>query len=140
MRSRVEALAQRTGTRVAGVYTIDLSRRTKAANALVMGLGRTKRIALGDTLYLNYHPDEIESIIAHELGHQVHHDLELGILVQSTLLLGGMFVANLFLHWGLDVFGFAGPGDPAAMPLVALALGVFSLDHDAVDEWLFPLA
>ncbi len=125
--ARVARLAEVTRTHVAGTYTINLSSRSTAANAMVMGLGSTKRIALGDTLYNHYSPDEIETIIAHELGHQVHHDLELGIVVQSLLLLGGMYVASLFLHWGVHAFGFQGPGDIAALPLLVLAIGVFSV-------------
>jgi STE24 endopeptidase len=125
--ARVQGLAGRTGTRIVGVYTIDLSSRTKTANALVIGLGRTRRIALGDTLYADYTPDEIETILAHELGHQVRHDLELGIVVQSLLLLGGLYLAQLFLGWGVARFGFEGPSDVAALPLLVLAVGVFSL-------------
>ncbi|HEX9115876.1 MAG TPA: M48 family metallopeptidase [Anaerolineae bacterium] len=124
---RITDLAERTRTRIAGTYTINLSSRSTAANAMVMGLGSTKRIALGDTLYSHYTPDEIETIIAHELGHQVHHDLELGILVQSILLLAGMYVAQLFLRRGVAYFGFSGPGDIAALPLLLLAIGIFSL-------------
>ena len=125
--ARIEKLAVQAGTHIVGVYTINLSSRTTAANAMVMGLGRTKRIALGDTLYKDYSPQEIETIIAHELGHQVHHDLELSIVVQSLLLVGGMYLAHLFLRWGVARFGFAGPGDVAALPLFVLALGIFSL-------------
>ncbi len=124
---RIRSLAERTGRRVAGVYTIDLSSRTKAANALFMGLGRTKRIALGDTLYSDYSVDEIEAIVAHELGHQVHRDLEVGLAVQSVLLLGSLYLAQLFLRWGVLRFGFQGPGDVAALPLLVLAAGLFSL-------------
>lgn len=124
---RIRLLAERTGRRVAGVYTIDLSRRTTAANALFMGLGRSQRIALGDTLYDAYSVDEIEAVVAHELGHQVHHDLWLGLAVQSGLLVGALYLAQLFLGWGVARFGFAGPGDVAALPLLAVATGLFSL-------------
>jgi STE24 endopeptidase len=93
---------------------------------MVMGMGNTKRIALGDTLYENYSPDEIEVMLAHELAHQVHHDLELGVIVQSTLMVGSLYLAKLFLDWGIDAFGFTGPGDVAAVPLLALATGLFS--------------
>jgi STE24 endopeptidase len=123
---RIRALAEKANTRIVGVYTINLSKRTTAGNAMVVGLGAAKRIALGDTLYADYSPQEIETIIAHELGHQVHHDLELGIIVQSLLFLGGMYLANLFLNWGVSHFGFQGPGDVAAMPLLVLAIGLFS--------------
>jgi len=125
--ARIRRLAERTGRRVAGVYTIDLSARTTAANAMFMGLGRTQRIALGDTLYSQYTPDEIETIVAHELGHQVHHDLYQGLALQTALLVGALYLAHLFLRWGVARFGFAGPGDVAALPLVALAVGLFSL-------------
>ncbi len=124
---RIRALAERTGRRIAGVYTIDLSSRTTAANALFMGLGRSQRIALGDTLYSEYSADEIETIVAHELGHQVHHDLWLGLAVQSATLVGALYVAQLFLRWGVVQFGFSGPGDVAALPLLALATGLFSM-------------
>ncbi len=127
LRERIGRLAARAGVEVADVYTIRLSRRTRAANALVMGLGRTKRIALGDTLYADFSPDEIEAILAHELGHQVHRDLELGVLVQSALYFGGMYVAHRFLRWGVAAFDLEGPGDVSALPLLVLAFGLFSV-------------
>ncbi|MFP4345818.1 MAG: M48 family metallopeptidase [Anaerolineales bacterium] len=124
---RIERLAEETDTVVAGVYTIDLSTRTTAANALVMGMGRTKRIALGDTLYEDFTPDEIETILAHELAHQVHHDTEIGVVVQSVLMVASLYVAHRFLRWGVGYFGFDGPGDVAALPLLMLATALFSL-------------
>lgn len=127
LRSRIQRLAAQVGVRIVGVYTIELSRRTTAANAMVMGLGRTKRIALGDTLYRDFTSDEIVAILAHELGHQVHRDLELGIVVQSTLILLGLYVAQRFLGWGVVRLSFEGPGDIAAFPLLMLALILFSL-------------
>ncbi len=125
--ARIRRLAERTGRRVAGVYTINLSARTTAANAIFMGLGRTQRIALGDTLYTGYGADEIETIVAHELGHQVHRDLYLGLVLQGGLLVGSLYLAHLFLGWGVARFGFAGPGDVAALPLLAIAAGLFAL-------------
>jgi STE24 endopeptidase len=125
--ARIERLAERSGRRVAGVYTINLSARTTAANAMFMGLGRTQRIALGDTLYAEYSADEIETIVAHELGHQMHRDLALGLVLQSALLVGALYLAHIFLQWGVGYFGFAGPGDVAALPLLLLAAGLFSL-------------
>ncbi len=117
---RIEELAHKTGTQIAEVNTIDLSARTTAANAMVMGLGATKRIALGDTLYEDYSTDEIEAILAHELGHQVHHDLELSILVQIVGTFAGFYLAHAALTWGVDRFGFESIADLAAIPLLAL--------------------
>jgi len=82
---RIKGLGERLGVRVADVYTINLGSRTRAANAMVMGFGQTKRIALGDTLCAAFTPDEIETVIAHELAHQVHRDVELGLAAQAVL-------------------------------------------------------
>ena len=69
---RLMRLGERAGTRVQGVYQFDLSRRTKSANAALTGLGSTRRIILGDTLLTEFTPDEIETVLAHELGHHVN--------------------------------------------------------------------
>lgn len=125
--ARLMRLTERARTRVQGVYTMQLSDKTTAANAAFMGLGNTKRIVLGDTLYQNFTPDEIETILAHELGHQVHNDIVWGIAVQSLLTLVGFYIANWVLLAGVAFFGFTGIADLAAMPLLALALGTFGL-------------
>jgi len=124
---RLVRLAERAGTRVRGVYQFDMSRRTKAANAALTGLGNTRRILLGDTLLAEFTPDEIETVLAHELGHHVHRDIPIGILVESVITLAGLFLASLGLQWGVKVFGFAGVADIAALPLLGLVMGAFGL-------------
>jgi len=124
---RLTRLAQRAGTRVKGAYTLDFSSRTTAANAGLMGLGRTRRIVVGDTLQDNYTAEEIESLLAHELGHHVHHDIGWSIVVNAALTLGGLWLASRALRWGVWVFGFHSPGDVAAFPLLALATFLFGL-------------
>jgi STE24 endopeptidase len=125
--ARLINLTERAGTRVRGVYKFDMSRRTKAANAAIAGLGNTRRIILGDTLINEFTGDEIETILAHELGHQVHRDIPIGILVDSVITLGGLYLASLVLEWGMMVFGFESISDVAAMPLLALVIGVYGL-------------
>ena len=120
-------LANRAGTSVRGVYRFDMSRRTKSANAALMGIGNTRRIVLGDTLLDEFASDEIETILAHELGHHVHKDIWLGMLVNATVTLGGLFVANLGLVWGVRSFGFDGLADIAALPLFSIVMGLFGL-------------
>lgn len=124
---RLTRLAERARTRVQGVYTMLLSEKTTAANAAFMGLGNTKRIVLGDTLYQNYTPDEIETILAHELGHQVHNDIVWGIIVESVLTLIGFFIADLAMRAGIAFFHLNGIADLAGMPLLGLALGAYGL-------------
>lgn len=124
---RLERLGARAGTVIQGVYTIDLSSKSPAANAMVMGLGRTRRIALGDTLLEHYTHDEIETILAHELGHHVHGDLGKGIFVQSALLFCGLWLAHQLLLRGVRLFGFEGVADVAAFPLFVIAMAAFAL-------------
>jgi STE24 endopeptidase len=127
LEARLLHLAERAHTRVRGVFKFDMSRRTTAANAGLTGIGNTRRIILADTMLDEYTPDEIETVLAHELGHQVHHDIPVGILVGSLLTLIGLYLAALFLNWGIGYFGFSGPADVAAMPLLVIAMGVYGL-------------
>jgi len=125
--TRLINLAEQAGTRVRGVYKFDMSRRTKAANAAITGLGNTRRIILGDTLIDEFTDDEIETVLAHELGHQVHHDIPIGIVVESVITLGGLYLASLVLQWGVVAFGFESVSDIAALPLFVLVIGIYGL-------------
>ncbi len=127
LRERMLHLAERAGTRVRGVFTMDFSRRTTAANAFVTGIGSTRRIVLGDTLIANYTPEEVEVVMAHELGHHVHGDIWRGMAFDTVMTLIGLCIANLLLHAGVDAFGYRGVADVAAFPLLALILSAFGL-------------
>lgn len=127
LKNRLLALAQRAGARVEGVFTFDMSKKTVQANAALMGLGNTRRIVLGDTLLSSFSADEIETVLAHELGHHVHRDILWGIAVQSLLTLGGFWLAGQTLSWGSARLGYAGIADPAGLPLFLLAMGLFGL-------------
>jgi STE24 endopeptidase len=128
VKQRALALAAQAHTRVRGIYSMNMSAKTTAANAAVMGLGNTRRIVIGDTLLNRYTPDEIEVVVAHELGHQVHRDIPKLIIVQSVTMLGGLYLVNLALHAVVGaVPAYQGLSDPATMPLVAAVLGIFGL-------------
>src|SRR5438034_4711472 len=125
---RLLALADRAHTRVRGVFTMHLSSKTTAANAALMGLGNTRRIVLGDTMLDRYTPDEIEVVLAHELGHHVHRDLWKLIVSQSFLTLVGLYLINLVLHWAVETqHYYPGLADAATMPLVLLLTAAFGL-------------
>lgn len=128
VRKRALALAANARTRVRGIYAMNMSAKTTAANAMVMGLGNTRRIILGDTLLEHYSPDEIESVVAHELGHQVHRDIPKLVAVESLSTLAGLYAVNLVLHAVVGwIPQYTGLADPATMPLVGAALGIFGL-------------
>jgi len=122
---RLEKLAARARTSVRGVFTIELSSKTSAGNAMLMGLGNTRRIVVGDTLYADYRPEEIEAILAHELGHHVAHDLWWGMLLQAALTFAGLYLTHLALSWATRAKVLWGVDDVAGMPLVGLVVGAF---------------
>jgi STE24 endopeptidase len=120
--ARLTRLAEQAGAKVRGVYVMDMSSRTTAANAMLTGLGSTRRIILGDTLLSNYTYDEIETVLAHELAHHVHNDLTWGLVAEAVILLASMGAAALLLNWGVPAFGFRGIDDVAALPLFMVAM------------------
>ena len=123
--ARLTKLAERAHTKVRGVFTMMLSEKTTEANAALMGLGNTRRIVLGDTLYEKYSHDEIETILAHELGHHVHNDIVWSFVIDTALTIVGFFIADLFLKWSVAQFHYQSIADLAAFPLLGLAIGVF---------------
>ena len=141
---RLMKLAERAGTKVRGVFKFDMSKRTKAANAALTGIGNTRRIVLGDTLINEFSPDEIESVLAHELGHQVHKDIPILVGFSTILTLGGLFLASLGLNWAVRYFGFTGPSDIAGLPALGIVLGAFGLVtqplNNAFSRWRERLA
>lgn len=131
---RLLKLAERAHTRVKGVYKFDMSRRTRAANAALTGIGNTRRIILGDTLINEFTPDEIEAVLAHELGHQVHRDIPFLIAIGTLSTLVSFYLASLAMNWAVAAFGFAGVGDVAAFPALALVLGLYGLITSPLDN------
>lgn len=126
LRRRLVVLSEHAGTRVRGVYRWRLSEKSKKANAALTGLGRTRRIILADTLLDNYTPDEIEAVLAHELGHQVHRHILKSILVQAGITFVGFWAANWTLHYAVDRHMFEELSDFANLPLLALVSVVLS--------------
>ena len=130
LRDRLLALARRAGVAAIGVFVADQSRKSRTANAAVVGLGRTRRIILFDTLLAEFRPEEIESVLAHELGHHAHGDMRRGLLVNSVLTIVTLWLAGLGLDLGVALLGLSGPADPAGLPwlaLVVMALGLVQL-------------
>jgi STE24 endopeptidase len=127
LRRRLVLLSEHAGTRVRGVYRWKLSEKSKKANAALTGLGNTRRIILADTLLDNYAPEEIEAVLAHELGHHVHRHILKSILVQAGTTLLGFWAANWVLHYAVDHHMFEELSDFANMPLLAITVTVLSL-------------
>jgi STE24 endopeptidase len=123
---RLEALARTVGVKVRGVFRMNLSAKTTAANAALMGIGNTRRVILGDTLLDQFTDDEIAVVFAHELGHQAHRDIFRLIGVQSVLTVVSLFVCNVALVRAIAPLGYAGLADVGNLPLLALGIGIIS--------------
>src|SRR5581483_11869413 len=127
LRRRLVVLGERAGTRVRGVYRWKLSEKSNKANAALTGLGNTRRIILADTLLDNYTPDEIEAVLAHELGHHVHRHIMKSIFVQAAVTLAGFCAANWVLHYAMERWHmFETLSDFANLPLLVLVSTVLS--------------
>lgn len=124
---RLRNLAGQAGTNVQGVYSFDMSRRTRTANAALVGLGKTRRILLGDTLVDEFTQDEIETILAHELAHHVHNDIPLGLFVGTALEFATFFLVAQFLQCCVNRLPLDSIADPAGLPYLALLFGGISL-------------
>ena len=136
---RLLDLARRANTKVKGVFKFDMSKRTNAANAALTGIGNTRRIVLGDTLINEFSTDEIETVLAHELGHHVHHDIPFLIAFGTISTTLSLYIASLALDWTVVYFGFTGPADIAAFPVLLLIFGAYGLItmpvENAVSRW-----
>src|SRR5215216_7025205 len=124
---RLLELARRANTKVRGVFKFDMSKRTKAANAALTGVGNTRRIVIGDTLINEFSNDEIETVLAHELGHHVHRDIPILITFGTLSTTLSLYLASLALNWAINYFSFSGPADMAAFPALGLIFGAYGL-------------
>jgi STE24 endopeptidase len=127
MRSRLLLLAERARVPAIGVWIADQSRRSRTANAAVIGLGRTRRILLFDTLVKEFEPDEVEAVLAHELGHHAAGDVWRGLAVQGALTVSALWIADRVLTTGASALGLFGPADIAGLPLLGLVTTAVSL-------------
>lgn len=122
---RIRRLAEGTGLSIEGVYRLDLSEETRKANAMLAGMGRTRRVLLGDTLLEEFSPEEIEVIFAHEIGHHVHRHIPKLIAAGVVLSLAGFWVCDrLLIEW---VSAWQGGFSYAELPVWALPIVIFSL-------------
>jgi STE24 endopeptidase len=122
-RERLEALLARCKTRVHGIFSVNLSRTTRKANACLCGLGGSRRVLLSDTLLSRYPVEEIEVVLAHELGHHRLRHIGIGISLSAAAAGLSCFGVDRLARGWLAGLGIAGLADLPA--LVVLGFGLF---------------
>ena len=116
LRRRIETMANRAGVRIDEIYVIDASRKTNAVNAYFTGFGGASKIFLWDTLLNNHSADEVDVVIAHEMGHWVHKHVLIGLLGSIAFTWMGLFALRWQLNRVWRKLGWRGPFDVAGYP------------------------
>lgn len=126
LKKALTPLAEDAGVELEGVYRIDMSKDTKKANAMLAGIGGSRRVILGDTLLEKFTTDEILVVFAHELGHQVYRHIWKFLGVASLVGFTGLFIASRLLERFALGLGFEFTYDIATLPLLLLIMGAFA--------------
>jgi STE24 endopeptidase len=136
--TRIRALLDRTGFRSGGILVMDGSRRSTHANAYFTGLGRRKQVVFFDTLRELLTPDEMEAVLAHELGHFKLRHVQMRLLVHALTSLAGAALLAWCLKsgWFSSGLGVAVPSPEAGLVLFLLAAPVFGFVlHPLLTAW-----
>ncbi len=122
------ALARANGIPAHDVYEIDASKQTTRMSANVSGFGKTMRITMNDNLLRRGSPEEIQSVMGHEMGHYVLNHVYLGLMFFFIVIVAGFAFLKWSLAWSLARWGekwqIRGIGDTAILPLVVLAASI----------------
>ncbi len=127
IRERITRLLEGQGISIRGIYSFNLSKDTKKANAGFTGLGRSKRIILSDTLIEHFTPDEIAVVFAHEMGHYRKRHIVKSIVLGSASIFLSFFLCGELYRLTLEAMGYAHVYEIAAIPILFLYLSLFSL-------------
>lgn len=127
IKNKILALCENAGVKIKGIFTFDMSKNTKKANAAFTGMGKSKRIILGDTLMNNFSESEIEIVFAHEMGHYKKRHILKIMIVSTVLTFAGLFITAKLYEASLGYFGFTSVSEIAALPLLFLYLSLYGL-------------
>jgi len=120
LKARITRIAEDAGIKVENIFRFNMSKNTKKANAAFTGLGKSKRILLGDTLLESYSHDEIETVVAHELGHYKRNHIIKNIIIGTAASFGTLFLIAYFYSLSIHWFGFSRLQEIAALPILSV--------------------
>ncbi|OLS19015.1 MAG: Protease HtpX [Candidatus Heimdallarchaeota archaeon LC_2] len=134
-RTRVENLAKEMGVKYKDIYLWKLSDQTTKANAAVVGFGNSIRIVLGDNLAREFRNDEIEIVMAHEIGHYIHKDVYRYAIYYSMLFVISFYIIEQLFQWAIDQFDYSSRSDPAGLGFMILSLLLLSKIYGILSNW-----
>jgi STE24 endopeptidase len=128
LKIRIEALLSRCGFQSQGVFVVDGSRRSSHGNAYFTGFGKNKRIVFYDTLLESLSEDEVEAVLAHELGHFKRNHIKKSLLLSSAISLAGFALLAWLLRsdWFYSSLGVDTASTHTALILFMMILPVFT--------------
>ena len=128
LKARIQALLDKCGFRSKGIFVMDGSKRSGHGNAYFTGFGRNKRIVFFDTLVGSLEPEEIEAVLAHELGHFKLKHIQKRLLSTAALSLAGLALLGWLAgkSWFYTGLGVSTPSDYMALMLFMMAAPVFT--------------
>ncbi|MFC1646237.1 M48 family metallopeptidase [Candidatus Omnitrophota bacterium] len=126
LKKRLTALANKFNFNLSDILVLELSKKTIKANAMVAGLGKSKRIYLSDTLLSDFTTNEIEIVVAHELSHNKNKDIYKHILVSFIISIFAFYMCDVVLDRSIAYFGYIAKDDIANLPLLSLLILVVS--------------
>ncbi len=124
---RLLDLCKKTGMKIQGIFSFDMSKNTKKANAAFTGIGKSRRIIIGDTLINNFSENEIETVFAHEVGHYKKRHILKMMAASTVITFLGLFITAKLYEASLGYFGFESVSQIAALPLLFLYLSLYGL-------------
>ena len=138
LRTRIESLLARAGYKASGLFTMDASRRTSHGNAFFIGFGRTKRIVMFDTLLARCAPDEVEAVVAHELGHFLHRHVIFGLLRGAAMSFLALAAFGWLAKqpWLLPSFGVAQQNEALALYVCLLLASLVGPLSAPLGNWI----
>jgi STE24 endopeptidase len=131
-KARFKSLSERAGVLIKDIHVVEFSARQTTANAALAGIGRYKRILLSDTLLTAYTAEEIEAIIAHELGHLKNRDGAGVFFFQALVIFACLWITAIFCHAMAQPLGFSGMDDVSMLPLIILVFAVINMIFNPV--------
>jgi STE24 endopeptidase len=133
LRARFESLAAKAHVPILGVFELRASDKTRRSNAAVMGLGRTRRVVVTDTLIRAFTPEEVDTVLAHELAHQRYMDPLRGFFAGSLVSFGILALVAWAYPGIYPAFGIRSAGDMAGLPLLVTIFSLFALPFRPVE-------